>query len=286
MSRYLSKGQNSPQYPNRKTPLNLILLDFTRKIKILEVFANKESEDVSLHRNKSNRPIHTSNKEINTICNFIELLEPDKHFAKDNLSNKGRIGSQDLTERDDIVIKRADEGGNFVIMDKLVMQDHLNSNGNDYEETALNQGELVMKNIKTFVKKHKDILTSKEQYFITDFCVEKQQFYVLPKINKSKEIINTITKSNREYIEMSPSHNLKGRLILAPVSPTRRLSEFLNALLKPFISALSTYVKDDWDFLRKLPYEPLEKESRLYSCDVVSLYTNIPHILGLEAIDY
>ena len=34
------------------------------------------------------------------------------------------------------------------------------------------------------------------------------------------------------------------------------------------------------------PYEPLEKESRLYSYDVVSLYTNIPHALGLEAIDY
>ena len=169
--------------------------------------------------------------------------------------------------------------------DKLVMQDHLN--GNDYKETAINQDELVMKNIKTFVKKYKDILTSKEQDFITNFAWKSSNFYVLPKIHKSKEIINTITKSNDEYIEMSPPHNLKGRPIVAgPVSPTQRLSEFLDTLLKPFVSTLSTYVKDDWDFLRKLPYEPLEKESRLYSYDVVSLYTNIPHALGLEAIAY
>ena len=122
------------------------------------------------------------------------------------------------------------------------MQDHLN--GKDYKETAINQDELVMKNIKTFVKKYKDILTSKEQDFIRNFTWKSSNFYVLPKIHKSKEIINTITKSNDEYIEMSPPHNLKGRpIIVGPVSPTQRLSEFLDTLLKPFVSTLSTMSK-------------------------------------------
>ena len=85
---------------------------------------------------------------------------------------------------------------------------------------------------------------------------------------------------------MSPPDNLKGRPIVAgPASPTQRLSEFLDTLLKPIVPTLSTYVKDDWDFIRKIPRE-FHTSTSLFSYDVVSLYTSIPHTLGIEAIDY
>ena len=48
---------------------------------------------------------------------------------------------------------------------------------------------------------------------------------------------------------------------------------------------LSTYVKDDWDFIRKIPRE-FHTSTSLLSYDVVGLYTSIPHNLGIEAIDY
>ena len=85
---------------------------------------------------------------------------------------------------------------------------------------------------------------------------------------------------------MSPPTDLKGRPIVAgPVSPTQRLSEFIDTLIKPIVLHLNTYIKDDWDFLRKIPYE-FSNTVSLYSYDITSLYTSIPHSLGLEALTY
>ena len=56
-------------------------------------------------------------------------------------------------------------------------------------------------------------------------------------------------------------------------------------MLKPIVSRLTTYLKDDWDFLRFLP-SSLNFDSELYSCDIESLYTSIPIDVGTEAIDY
>ena len=121
--------------------------------------------------------------------------------------------------------------------EKLVLQGHLN--GNDYKEVTLDQDNIVMRNLKTLVNKYQDVLTTKEQQFITKFEWKSSNFYVLPKIHKCQDIINTISNSNAEYIEMSAPENLKGRPIVAgPVSPTQRLSEFLDTLLKPIFEYL------------------------------------------------
>ena len=44
-------------------------------------------------------------------------------------------------------------------------------------------------------------------------------------------------------------------------------------------------IKDDWDFIRKLPSR-VDYSCVLSSCDIVSLYTSVPHDLGLEALLY
>ena len=80
--------------------------------------------------------------------------------------------------------------------------------------------------------------------------------------------------------------DLKTRLIISgPESPTQRLSCLVENLLKPIVPCLTTYVKDDWDFLPFLPCS-LNFDSALYSCDIESLYTSNPIDLGIEAIDY
>ena len=48
---------------------------------------------------------------------------------------------------------------------------------------------------------------------------------------------------------------------------------------------MKTYLKDDWDFVRKLPFH-VGYPCVLASCDVVSLYASIPYDLGLEALSY
>ena len=56
-------------------------------------------------------------------------------------------------------------------------------------------------------------------------------------------------------------------------------------LLKCPLSKIKSYVKDHFDFLKKCKRN-LIKNSKLVFFSVTSLYTNIPHELGLKAIKY
>ena len=85
---------------------------------------------------------------------------------------------------------------------------------------------------------------------------------------------------------MDPPEDLKGRPIIAgPNSPTQHLSELLEKILSPLVPYLKSYIKDDWDFRKKLPSH-FNYNCSLYSCDIVSLYSNITHDLGLTALEY
>ena len=85
-------------------------------------------------------------------------------------------------------------------------------------------------------------------------------------------------------MEIPPS--LKARPIISSTNPpTKNLSILLSILLNPIVPNLHSYIKDDWDFLRKLPRN-INSKCNLYTVDIVSLYTSIPHELGVKAIEY
>jgi hypothetical protein len=85
---------------------------------------------------------------------------------------------------------------------------------------------------------------------------------------------------------MNGAPDLKGRPIVARVNaPTRHLSDIIGKILSPIVLEQTTYIKDDWDYIRKLAPK-IDHRSNLFGCDIQSLYTSIPHELGLEAISY
>ena len=69
-----------------------------------------------------------------------------------------------------------------------------------------------------------------------------------------------------------------------PTCETHQLSNLIDILLKPFISKVQSYVKDDIDFLKYVP-KIVSQNTLLVSFDIVSLYTNISHDLGIKAIN-
>ena len=79
--------------------------------------------------------------------------------------------------------------------------------------------------------------------------------------------------------------NLKfGPIINNINAPTSRLSELLDEILKPLVQKLLGYCKDTFDFLEKIPRD-IDNNTTFATFDAVALYTNIPHSLGLQAID-
>ena len=95
-------------------------------------------------------------------------------------------------------------------------------------------------------------------------------FYSIPKVHKS-------------LVEPVP-----GRPIVSGTqSLTEPLSKYLDLHIKSLVSQLPSYVKDTTDFLNKLgTIEDLSESDFLCTMDVTSLYTNVPHKEGLEALTH
>ena len=61
-------------------------------------------------------------------------------------------------------------------------------------------------------------------------------FYGLPKIHKSQLITNAIKEQNSEVVSINEPQDLKVRPIVGGRKcPTRKLSELIDPLLKPFL---------------------------------------------------
>ena len=91
-------------------------------------------------------------------------------------------------------------------------------------------------------------------------------FYMLPKIHKNK---------------FPPS----GRPIVSSInSPTEKISMLLDIILQPFVLKTRSHIRDMGDFLSKVQGLELSPNDWMFSMDVTSLYTNIPHDDGIECI--
>ena len=184
----------------------------------------------------------------------------------------------------DIVIKPADKGSSIVIMnseyyrDKLVLADHLHSSS--YEKVNADSDDNVVEELNELVRKHSTCLTEKETAYIKDEEWRTSEFYVLPKVHKSKSIIEAVEKTNADVVsELTDPPDLKGRPIVAGCStPTRGLSVLISKILKPIVESQQSYVKDDWDVLGNY-HVPLEEA---ISClDVTSLHCILASLMPL-----
>ena len=264
--------------------------EFTRKLKLMEKFHDSEYSDDSVVRKPSNLNVQCDNEELTKIISELRQKDPSSTSMSDNLTIGERSALQDLKTAADIVIKKADKGNTLVVMDtefyrdKLVLLDHLYTP--TYSIAPVNSDRKVFRDLTKLVEKHRNCLTEKETQFILKKDWKSSNFYVLPKIHKNDKIAETFAAADNDYAEMDTPNDLKGRPITAgPNTPTRGLSELLEKILAPFVPKLKTYVKDDRDFVSRIP-RFVNYDCELLSWDVVSLYTSIPHELGIEALNY
>ena len=179
----------------------------------------------------------------------------------------------------DLTIKPADKGGGLVLMDKWYYWDSLvikgNLDSNVYQEVPLDSYKKVFENLKSLAEKYKSNLTKREVDYLTNFKRQSSNIYCSPKLHKCKTIQEAIALSTDDYIEVFQPEDLKARPIISgPESPTQRLSCLIENLLKPIVPFLTTYVKEDWDFLQFLS-SSLNFDSILYSYDIESLYIGL-----------
>ena len=100
--------------------------------------------------------------------------------------------------------------------------------------------------------------------------------------------LRMLLKNNNlnNYVQIHAPSDLKLRPIVGgPQSVTQRLSNLLDIILKPLCDLIPSFIKDDIDFLKHLP-KNVAPNTQLITFDIVNFYSNIPHELGVEAIEY
>ena len=281
----------TPTKPNTDE-INQDLFEFTRRIQLAEFFHDKENDDDSLVRAKSkwtpalgrSVALDAFVKNVNNIS--LNDLPPK---PRNNITKNQRQAISSLANNKDIVIKEADKGGAVVLMNtshyKKMAEDILKDDSY-YETLETDPQKMDRIHYNRLLDKHAKCLREKEYKYLTEFESKPSQFYGLPKVHKSNAIKLECTQTKNYIVEMDEVDDLKLRPIIAgPICQTSRLSNLIDILLKPLVKHVPSFLKDTTDFLRHLP-KTIPEHTILASFDVESLYSNICHTLGLEAVKY
>ena len=284
----------TPTPPKNPDELIKDTKEFTRKLRLGEYFLDRdENNDGSIVKNKSDfMPPRGRNLHLDKCIDHLHAsstAQINNNNSKPNISHNQQQALKELQNNRNIIIKEADKGGAIVIMDRDYYEEKITEMLADmhiYTEIPNNVDKTTLAKIRGLISHYESILTEKEKNYLTQFENQTSQFYGLPKVHKSKEIIQAIGSQQQQYVKIARPTDLKFRPIVAgPCCPTHRLSNLLDIILKPFLQHTKSYIRDDIDFLTKLPTRMNESET-FVTFDINSLYSNISNSLGLEAIEY
>ena len=172
-----------------------------------------------------------------------------------------------------MIITKADKGGAVVILDIKDYIDEANgqlNENNNYEQLDFDPTELHTEKTKSEINnlKNGNLLTLKTANSLLEEKIKTPEFQLLPKAK-------LIHKPNNP-----------GRPVISSVNcQTSRISEFVDYYLQPEAKENKSYVKDTTDFIKKIEtIDHFSDDSYLVSLDVRSLYTNILHKEGIQAV--
>ena len=135
-----------------------------------------------------------------------------------------------------------------------------------------------------YAKKYKHLLTENEYKTLTQKTYKISNFYMLPKLYKSKELNDIILAKNSEYIRVDKILTTEGRPIVArPCYHISVVSQILHVIMEPTLSFIKHILKDSFDFIDRIDTQ-CTVNTILSTCDIKSLYTNIQHDVFYKAI--
>ena len=127
----------------------------------------------------------------------------------------------------------------------------------------------IQSNLLRFLRKHKMCFKEPDWKFLNDKYHEVSNFYGLPIIHKFMIIESAINTQNSEISEIFEPNDLMLRPIVGgPKCPTRKLSQLIDILLKPFLKHIKSFIRDSLDFLIKGPRD-IDEDTEIVKFDVI-----------------
>ena len=124
------------------------------------------------------------------------------------------------------------------------------SNTDFYSNLRQNDpSDIIYNEITRFTNKYEKLLTDNEQDYILKSKYNIANFYMLPKLHKSKELNDIITNSPQEYYKIQDIV-IDGRPIVAGCSYyTYALSLLVHKIMEPALVQIKQILKDTFDFV-------------------------------------
>lgn len=188
-----------------------------------------------------------------------------------NLSDVERQALKVLVADHSIVIRNADKGGTVIVLDSEVYKNEALrqlSNVNTYQKFKADPTSPFKKALSSLLDSavHAGLFSLKEKELFFPECPIMPVFHHLPKVHKG---LNT----------------LLGRPIVAEIGLlNERLGEWVDSQLQPLVCSLPGFLRDTKQLLNKTQDVPWNDNYRWISCDVASLYSSIPHNLGIQTV--
>ena len=265
----------NPGKPNQKN-FKEDIDKYFRRVILRSHFGNeapKEPDGLLPNSNSSWIPktIHHSVKTyIQKVQNDLSEYEAPASHDRPNLTKGEKEALEALSDRDDIIISKADKGGGIVIQDiddYVAEADRQLSNIEFYEKLDRDPtGEHTNKvNEALNQLANEGLISEKTSKALQARDAKTPKFYTLPKVHK-------------------PGN--PGRPIIAAIdSPTSKLARFVDHHLQPLAEGLPSFIKDTGAFLRKIEAtKKVNPSTILVTMDVSALYTSIPHREGIAAV--
>ncbi|XP_053568384.1 uncharacterized protein LOC128657969 [Bombina bombina] len=272
--------------------LSIVDLQTANILEAMAAESTREVEHIQTHKkyNKTLRskstfyPIQSRNQYIDmfqekTQTELVDLYEKTKAQQsikcknRTNLTRQQQLALKNLQNNDLITITPADKGGSIVIQDKQDYYAEAIKQLNDTNTYTLLTSDPSTKYLEQLGKlldwgKHLGILDQKLCDYLYNPTPTIANFRIVPKIHKHPS---------------SPP----GRPIVSGVgSLGEKLGEWIDNILQPFVHTLPGYIKDTTHVLQKLEDRTWNDNNMWLTVDVSSLYSCIPHELGLKAIEY
>jgi hypothetical protein len=142
------------------------------------------------------------------------------------------------------------------------------NNEQHYTKLDADTSDLIRKNIKTATEIYTqhNLLSKKAADIINKPNTRPAKFYTLPKIHKS------LSHPPGRPIMSGNNHH------------TELLSQYVDLHINPYLSHIPSHIKDTNHFIDICKDIKLEPDDKIVTFDISSLYTDIPHPEGIEAI--
>lgn len=221
-----------------------------------------------------------SNAAIDTFCKLVDKDIDALYNAKpikqpSNCTKAQHLSLTSLAKNTNVIFKSSDKGGGLVSMNRTDYEQEVIrqlSDAHSYMKLPGNPTVSYKREIDTFIKEgfNQQYLTSSERDYLMTQNPVTPVIYVLPKVHK-------------QYAQFPA-----GRPIVSSNgSLTEPLSIFIDAHIRSLVESLPSYLRDTSHFIDTLTNVDLFGDDiYLVTMDVTSLYTNIPHDIGLTALEF